>query len=110
MVYSLKSYFRTDAVVLFGAVFIPLENSRYNSECIMEQFYFEVDENSRSFKHLIMMDDFNTRTSNKEDFAEIDEVIFDQIDVDPKIFLCQSLLMKLQVMVLVSKEHHRMVT
>ena len=49
----------------------------------MEQFYFEVDENSRSFKHLIMMGDFNARTSNIADFAEIDEVLFDQINVDP---------------------------
>ena len=81
-----KAIFGTGADVLFGAVYIPPENSRYNSEGIMEQFYFEVDENSRSFKHLIMMGDFNARTSNIADFAEIDEVIFDQINVDPEDF------------------------
>ena len=70
--------------VRFGAVYIPPENSDYNLECIMEQFYFEVDENARTFKNLILMGDFNARTSSLDDFAEIDRDIFDQINVDPE--------------------------
>ena len=54
----------TNDDVLFGAVYIPPENSDYNLDGIMEQFYFEVDENVSSFKHVIMMGDFNARTSN----------------------------------------------
>lgn len=78
-----KMLCNTNEDVIFGAVYIPPENSDYSSESIIEQFYFELDENARAFKNMILMGDFNARTSNLDDFAEVDKELFDLIDIDP---------------------------
>ena len=44
-----KTFYGTVDDVLFGAVYIPSDNSDCNLECITEQFVFEVDENARPF-------------------------------------------------------------
>ena len=68
--------------ILIGAVYVPPENSPYSRDCILEQFYFELDEHIRTFKNVILMGDFNARTSNLDDFSDIDKELYEHIDVD----------------------------
>ena len=54
----------------------------YSRDCISEQFYFELDEHVRTFKNVVLMGDFNARTSNLDDFSDIDKELYEHIDVD----------------------------
>lgn len=79
-----KCLFNTTEDVMFGAVYIPPAKSDYRVDEILELFNSELDEHARTYKNLILMGDFNARTSNLIDLTETDTDIYDSIDVDPE--------------------------
>ena len=68
---------------MFGTVYIPPASSGYNVESILEQFNIELDNFSRFYKNLVLMGDFNARTSTMTDITETDSDIYSHIDIDP---------------------------
>ena len=78
-----KSLFNADEDVVFGAVYIPPASSSYNVNDILEEFYFELDENARLYKNLIIMGDLNARIATLPDITETDSDFYSHIDVDP---------------------------
>lgn len=78
-----KSLFNADEDVVFGAVYIPPASSSYNVNDILEEFYFELDENARLYKNLIIMGDLNARIATLPDIRETDSDFYSHIDVDP---------------------------
>jgi hypothetical protein len=67
--------------MLLGCVYIPAENSKYSSE----EAFIEVDDEllffSRDHKHIALAGDFNSRTSNVSDIVELDDNLFDMLDI-----------------------------
>jgi hypothetical protein len=67
--------------MLLGCVFIPPENSKYSSE----EAFIEVEDEllffSRDHKNIALAGDFNSRTSNVSDIVELDDNLFDMLDI-----------------------------
>ena len=78
-----KCLFKTDEDVIFGTVYVPPANSGYNVNIILEKFHYEIDDFARSYKNLVLIGDFNARTSVLTDVTETDADIYNHIDIDP---------------------------
>ena len=67
--------------MLLGCVYIPPENSKYSSE----EAFIEVEDEllffSRDHKNIALAGDFNSRTSNVSDIVELDDNLFDMLDI-----------------------------
>ena len=68
---------------MFGAVYIPPASSNYSVDDILEEFYFELDENTRLYKNLIIMGDLNARIATLSYITETNSNFYSYIDVDP---------------------------
>ncbi|CAG2246714.1 unnamed protein product [Mytilus edulis] len=66
---------------LFGCIYIPPENSKYSSE----EAFTEIEEELLFFSHdinnIALVGDFNSRTGHMSDIVEIDENLFDMLDI-----------------------------
>ncbi|CAG2225518.1 C1QL [Mytilus edulis] len=66
---------------LFGCIYIPPENSKYSSE----EAFTEIEEELLFFSHdinnIALVSDFNSRTGHMSDIVEIDENLFDMLDI-----------------------------
>ena len=65
---------------LFGNIYLPPENSRYkvlDAFNELEQDFFNF---SNSFKYILLVGDFNSRTSNDLDFTHISKSHYDNLD------------------------------
>ena len=67
-----KSLFRTDEDVLFGAVYIPPDNSKYFSNDLHELFYEELHKYATENKFIFLLGDFNGRTGAETDILTED--------------------------------------
>ena len=67
--------------MLLGCVYIPPENSNY----LFEETFIEVEDEllffSRDHKNIALAGDFNSRTSNVSDIVELDDNLFDMLDI-----------------------------
>ena len=67
--------------MLLGCVYIPPENSKYSSE----EAFIEVEDEllffSGDHKNIALAGDFNSRTSNVSDIVELDDNLFDMLDI-----------------------------
>jgi type II restriction/modification system DNA methylase subunit YeeA len=67
--------------MLLGCVYIPSENSKYSSEEVFIEVEDELLFFSRDHKNIAFADDFNSRTSNASDIVELDDNLFDMLDI-----------------------------
>jgi len=63
-------------------VYIPPDNSKYFNNNLLDLFYSEVESFTSQHKFVIISGDFNARTSNLPDIVEVDQNIFNSIDID----------------------------
>ena len=77
-----KLLFGSNEDIVFGAVYIPPVNSDYSVVQIYELFYSEVDHFSRANRNVILLGDFNARTSCIVDYTETDADIYEFLDIN----------------------------
>lgn len=77
-----KCLFNTDDDVLLGAVYIPPDSSRFYTRDLYLQFLNEAEHRLPLSKYNIIMGDFNVVLAHFQDVTEVDNVIFDSIDVN----------------------------
>ena len=68
-----KNLFKTEQPVYFGVVYIPPEHTKYSSEDAFSEIEQEFISFSNISKYVSLLGDFNARTSDENDFVEIDE-------------------------------------
>ena len=83
-----KELFHLEEDVLFGVVYVPPETSKYFIQEKLDAFYSEISSFSCGNKYTILLGDFNARSSNIPDVADMDKTIFDSIDVDISSIFC----------------------
>lgn len=74
--------FNVEEDVVFGADYLPPENTKYLSQNIFDMFYSEIEHFNNTNKYVLLMGDFNARTGLMCDLTDIDEQIYEYIDVD----------------------------
>ena len=67
-----KQILCTDEDFLFGAVYLPPSDSRYNTSVEMENFELEITSMCILHKYVYLMGDYNSRTHNKADYLDQD--------------------------------------
>ena len=77
-----KSLFKTDEDVLFGAVYIPPDNSKYFRNDLHDLFYEELQKYATENKFIFLLGDFNGRTGAETDILNSDCFVFEQVDID----------------------------
>ena len=67
--FKISSHFtKTEQDLLFEIVYLPPEQSRYATQDIFKEIENEIITISSSFQYLCLLGDFNSRTSNDNDF------------------------------------------
>ena len=77
-----KSSFSTGEDVMFGSVYIPPDNSPYFAIDLYETFKSEVERMLSSNRYAILLGDFNARTRNLSEILDLDDFIFNSINVN----------------------------
>ena len=77
-----KKFTQIDQDIIFGAVYLPPSDSRFNTPDELENFEIEITNMCVSQKYVIMMGDFNSRTGNKQDFLDADNFLADLFHFD----------------------------
>ncbi|MCG7878877.1 MAG: hypothetical protein N0C90_21475, partial [Candidatus Thiodiazotropha endolucinida] len=77
-----KSFANTNEDIIFGAVYVPPENSRFliNDELMILEM--EITQMCSKYNHVVLTGDFNGRTSNACDYLPSDTFIADLFDFD----------------------------
>ena len=70
-----------DSKILFGCIYIPPENSKYSSEEAFTEIEEELISFSGDHNNIALVGDFNSRTGNVSDIVEIDDNLFDILDI-----------------------------
>ena len=65
--------------LLIGCVYIPPENRKYTSDRVFNEIENEMMSFSRNTKHIALVGDFNSRTSNLTDYILSDEELINEI-------------------------------
>ena len=77
-----KKFTQIDQDIIFGAVYLPPSDSRFNTPDELENFEIEITNMCVSQKYVILMGDFNSRTGNKQDFLDADNFLADLFHFD----------------------------
>jgi len=67
---------------IFGSVNIPPDYSKYFNNNLIYLSYSKVESYTPQHKFVIISGDFNAKTSNMPDIVEIDQNIFNSIDIN----------------------------
>jgi predicted GTPase len=65
--------------LLIGCVYIPPENRKYTSDRVFNEIKNELMSFSQNTKHIALVGDFNSRTSNLTDYILPDEELINEI-------------------------------
>ena len=78
-----KSLFNLDSDVLFGAVYIPPEYTRYSNVEAFDEIENELMSFCKnSYKYVSIIGDFNAKTGNLNDYIVPDETLLDILHLD----------------------------
>lgn len=84
--------------MILGIIYIPLENSVYSSSEAFNKIELEFLNLKSKFSHICLIGDFNSRTSDKDDFIELDSIWKHEYDLDDPDLDCLSNIFELQNM------------
>ena len=91
-----KDLMNTDDDVFFGVVYIPPDRTKYFSTDLYDSCMQEIEAFTSRHKYVVLMGDFNSRSSTLPDIIELDNTIYEEIDINPLEVaaddLCQILL------------------
>lgn len=79
-----KILFDIDEDIIFGAVYVPPESSKYMNQNLLDSFYAEIDNFISNYKYVILQGDFNARTSNMPDIVDADQRLFEYVNMDTR--------------------------
>ena len=65
--------------LVIGCVYIPPENRKYTSDRVFNEIENEMMSFSQNTKHIALVGDFNSRTSNLTDYILPDEELINEI-------------------------------
>ena len=83
MLYGLKlSVFGTNDDIFFAVVYVPQHESRFNTADEMSLFDAEISSMCVLHKYVILI----TRTHNKPDFIDVDDVLNSHFEFDGSFF------------------------
>ena len=77
-----KNFTGTSDDIIFGAVYIPPENSRFLINDELMTLEMEITDMSSKHQYVCMMGDFNGRTSISNDYLSADSFLTDIFDFD----------------------------
>ena len=81
-----KSFLQTDEDFIFGVVYIPPTDSRFNNSDELDLFEVEITSMCISHRNVFLMGDFNARTQNKEDFIDADDFFAQHFGFDDTMY------------------------
>lgn len=84
--------------LILGIVYIPPENSVYSSSEAFNEIELDFLNLKSTFSHICLISDFNSRTSDKDDFIELDDISNHEYDLDDPDLDCLSNIFELQNM------------
>ncbi|MEW8546103.1 MAG: hypothetical protein AB2693_21495 [Candidatus Thiodiazotropha sp.] len=70
------------ADILGGVVYIPPENTKYSVNEPFTELENEISVFSQRYKSIVLLGDFNARTSTRQDYIEVDELIAHEQNLD----------------------------
>ena len=73
---------KTDQDVVFGTVYVPPSESRFNFQDELDIFQVEICNTCILHKYVCLLGDFNTRTHNKDDFLDENDFFVDHFGFD----------------------------
>ena len=68
-----KILLKTDEDFIFGAVYLPPSDSRFNTQYKLDLFEVEISNMSILHKYVFLTGDFNARTQTFDDFMDADD-------------------------------------
>ena len=77
-----KILLKTDEDVIFGAVYLPPSDSRFNTQDELDLFEVEISNMSILHKYVFLTGDFNARTQTLDDFMDADDFLAKHFDFD----------------------------
>lgn len=77
-----KTLFKTDEDILFGAVYVPPSDSRFNNADEIDMFEIEVINTCILYKYVFLLGDFNARTYTSPDYIDADDFFMEHFDFD----------------------------
>ena len=81
-----KSFLQTDEDFIFGVVYIPPTDSKFNNSDELDLFEVEITSMCISHRNVFLMGDFNARTQNKEDFIDADDFFAQHFGFDDTVY------------------------
>ena len=73
---------KTDEDIIFGAVYLPPSDSRFNTQDELDLFEVEISNMSILHKYVLLIGDFNARIQTLDDFLDADDFLVRHFDFD----------------------------
>ena len=70
-----KLFLKTDEDFVFGVIYVPPSESRFNNQDELDIFVVEICNTCILYKYVCLLGDFNARTHNKDDFLDVDDFL-----------------------------------
>ena len=77
-----KSFCNTEDDLIFGIVYLPPTDSRFNNPEELDLFEIEITSMSISHKYIFLLGDFNARTQSEKEFLDGDDFFADHFGYD----------------------------
>ena len=77
-----KSFFKAEDVLIFGIVYLPPTDSRFNNPDELELFEIEITTMSVLHKYMFLLGDFNARSSSEQEFIDADDFLAEHFGYD----------------------------
>lgn len=80
-----KLFLKTDEDLVFGAVYVPPSDSRFNTQDELDMFEVEICNICVLHKFVCLLGDFNARVCKKDDFINADDFFADYFEFDDDV-------------------------
>ena len=77
-----KSFFKAEDDLIFGVVYLPPTDSRFNNPDELELFEIEITTMSVLHKYMFLLGDFNARSSSEPEFIDADDFLAEHFGYD----------------------------
>ena len=77
-----KSFFKAEDDIIFGVVYLPPTDSRFNNPDELEMFDIEITTMSVLHKYMFLLGDFNARTTSEQEFIDADDFLAEHFGYD----------------------------
>ena len=76
-----RSHFKTDKDIYFGAVYVPLADSRFKNADETDIFEIEIINACVFHKYVFLMGDFNARVGSSQDYIDASDFLRDLLEI-----------------------------